>query len=250
MLAKDILKKARYALSDTARDRWTDERLLELLNDAIIDIAKNTTLFVENMFYEVSNLVVDIDLSDRALKIVRAEYLDEPLPFYTFEEMEYKNKEWQLETGTEVKALIYDKQRNALVKQYPIVSNVYNPYIEYNQLLGVTTDISYSDIQPILADVYGDISHIPDIALIKFYYIRKHEKITDINSELEIDDLVATPIVHYITGKAFRDNQDTQNRNLGNEELTLYYNMVEEYNIQKSQLFVRTVNEARYRPND
>ena len=68
--------------------------------------------------------------------------------------------------------------------------------------------------------------------------------------ELGIDDLVETPLMHYITGQALRDNQDVQNRSLGNEELQLYYNMVEEYNIQKSQLFVRTTREARYRPND
>lgn len=249
--AKEILRQARYSLSDTEADRWDDDRLLALLNNGIKDIAKNTTLFVETTFYTVANLVVDIDLSFRTAKILRAEYLDEPLPFYSFAEMDQKHgNRWQLEEGDKVKALVYDKQKNGLLKQYPIVSNALNPHIVYNQLVGVTTDISYSDILPVLEDYIGDIAHIPDDALIKFYYIRKHEKVVDINEELAIDELVEQPLIHYIVGHAFRDNQDTQNRQQGNEELNLYYSAVEEYNIQKSQLFVRAEHTARYRPND
>ena len=251
MIAQDIITKARYSLSDTDEDRWTDARLLSLLNDAIIDVAKNTTLFVETYIYTVANLVVDIDLNDTALKILRAEYLDEPLPFYSFEEMDKKDKEWQLETGTEVKAIIYDKQRNGLFKQYPIVSNAQNPHIEYpNGLLGITTDISYSDIQPVLANSIGDVSGVPDKGLIKFYYIRRHATITNVNDDLNIDELIETPLKHYIVGMAFRDNQDTQNRQMGNEELQLYYNMIEEYSIQKSMNFAEVDYTVEYRPND
>ena len=123
MIAQDILTKVRYSLSDTDVDRWSDERLLSLLNDAIIDVAKNTTLFIETYIYTVANLLVDIDLTETALKIVRAEYLDEALPFYSFEEMDKKDKDWQTVTGDKVEALVYDKQRNGLLKQYPIVEN-------------------------------------------------------------------------------------------------------------------------------
>lgn len=251
MIAQDILTKVRYSLSDTDVDRWSDERLLSLLNDAIIDVAKNTTLFIETYIYTVANLLVDIDLTETALKIVRAEYLDEALPFYSFEEMDKKDKDWQTVTGDKVEALVYDKQRNGLLKQYPIVENAQNPHVEYpNGHLGVTTDISYSDIQPVLADTYGDVSHIPDEALIKFYYVRRHTRIDDINDTLNIDELIETPLKHYIVGMALRDNQDTQNRQMGNEELRLYYNMIEEYSIQKSMDFAEADYTAEYRPND
>jgi hypothetical protein len=251
MLAKDILAKSRFTLSDTAKDRWSDERLLSLLNDGILHIAKSTTLFVETVFYVVTDLVVDIDLSTTVLKFLRAEYLDEPLPFYSFDEMDSKyGKAWQLNEGPKVTALVYDKQKNGLLKQYPIVSNAQNTNIVYNSLYGIVTYISYSDIEPILEAYYGDVASIPDDALIKFYYIRKHAKVTDINTELDIDDLVAQPLEHYITGMALRDNQDIQNRTMATEELKLFDAMIEEYNIEKSQLFVRTVREARYRPND
>ena len=251
MIAQDILTKVRYSLSDVQVDRWSDDRLLSLLNDAIIDIAKNTTLFTETYIYTVANLLVDIDLSTTALKILRAEYLDEALPFYSFEEMDKKDKDWQLVTGSKVEAIIYDKQKNGLLKQYPIVSNAQNPHVEYpDGLLGITTDISYSDIEPVLADTIGDISGVPDEALIKFYYIRRHAKIDDVNDTLNIDELIEMPIKHYIVGMALRDNQDTQNRQIGNEEMQLYYNMVDEYSLQKVMDFVEADYTVEYRPND
>lgn len=250
MLAKEILKQVRYNLSDMEADRWEDGRLLTLLNNGIKDIAKNTTLFVETLFYTVVDQVVDIDLSTQALKILRAEYNDLPLSFYSFDEMDKKDKEWQLETGTEVKALVYDKQKNSLLKQYPIVTNAINDNIVYSSPYGIVTHISYSDILPELAETEGDVGAIPDDALIKFYYIRKHAKVIDINTELDIDELIEQPLISYITGHALRDNQDAQNRDMAKEELGMYYQLVEEYNIQKSQLFVRADLEAGYRPYD
>lgn len=231
--------------------RWKDERLLSLLNDGMRDIAKNTTLFVENVFYVVEDDVVDIDLTSISTKILRAEYLDEKLPFYSFDEMDEKfGKLWQHDEGDRVKALVYDKQRNSLLKQYPICKNAINNHIVYDGVYGVITFISYSDIAPVIEEYYGDLAGIPDEAIIKFYYVRKHEKVTDINAELDIDDLLEQPLAHYIAGMALRDNQDVQNRTMGTEELKLYSGMVDEYNMQKSELFVRTPHEARYRPHD
>jgi hypothetical protein len=251
MLASDILSDARYTLSDTAKTRWTDARLLALLNDALIDCAKNTSIFVENIFYVVQDLVVDIDMSDYILKTLRVEYLDEPIPFYSFEEMDAKyGSLWQHDTGSKVLAIVYDKQRNGIFKQYPIVENAQNQYIEYNSLYGITTDISYSDILPIVGGSYGDLAPIPPEALLKFYYVRRHAKLTAIADTLYIDDLLRTPLAKYVTGMALRDNQDAQNRAMGNEELKFYYAMVEEYSIQKSEVYVRAQHEVRYRPND
>jgi len=267
MLVQDILTQCRYTLSDEDKDRWTDARLISLLNNCITELAKTTTVFVETLIWEVRNKLVDIDLTEYSTKILRAEYLDEPLPFKTFQEMDEDNPEWQLEEGEEVKALVFNRQRNGLIKQYPIVTNAKNDHIEYNQLFGVTTHISYSDIIPTVIvdnnpdEVYdqtqynegyaiGDISGIGDAGLIKFYYVRKHEKVTSLTDELIIDDLIEQPLIHYVTGMALRDNQDTQNRQMASEELSYYTMFKEEYRLEKSKLFARVRHTTRYRPND
>lgn len=244
--AKDILRQARFILSDTANDRWTDERLLVLLNDGIEDIAKHTTLFVENTYYTVQNNVVDIDLSPISNKIVRAEYLDEPLPFYSFEEMDRKDRHWQKKISNKVEAIVYGKQRNGLVKQYPIVENAQNDLITYEGSYGIITGITYSDIAPIVTGTLGDLSDIPDEAIIKFYYVRRHNKVTDINTELEIDELIEQPLKHFIAGMALRDNQDVQNRSLGNEELGIYSTMIEKYSWEKAKGYTRPDYTVQY----
>lgn len=249
MLAKDILNAARYTLSDTSKDRWSDTRLLKLLDEGIKEIAKKTVIFVESRFVVMHNLMSVLDLSEVSTKVVRAEFLDIPVKFVTMEEMDKKlGKEWQFTKGSKLEALVYDKQPNSVFKLYPIIENAVNNHISYSSLFGIVTDISYSDIMPIMTNHYGDISGIPNDALLKVYYVRKHPDLLDINQELFIDELCELPLQHYVAGRALRDNQDTQNRQMGNEELQFFYSLVDEYSIEKEKNFVRVPRVAAYRP--
>lgn len=249
MLAKDILQGARYTLSDTDKRRYSDERLLKLLDEGVKEIAKKTTLFVENTIVVVHNLMNTLDLSPISTKIVGVEYLDRPVKMYSMEEFNNLNRrDWAHVEGDKLEAVIYDKQPNSVLRLYPIIKNGINYNITYNSLFGIVTDISYSDILPIMFNHYGDISGIPNDALIKVYYVRKHANIVDVNQEVIIDSLCQLPLEHYVAGRALRDNQDTQNRAMGNEELQLYEMLIEEYNVEKAQNFVRTVVTSSYNP--
>ncbi len=246
MLASDLLTRVRYAVSDIDKKRYTDTRLLILLNDAIRDIAKNTILFIEEKQLVLSNLVVDYDLSSIMTTLVRAEYQDKPIAIKTFEDMDAMDPRWQLKYGTEAAAIVYNKQKNGLIKIYPIVRNAENSHISFNQLNGIVTDITYSDVLPILADSVGDISDIPAIGVIKLYYIRKHAKVTSLTDTLIIDDLIENMLEHYIVGTVLMDNQDAQNVQLGSVKLKLYYQMAEEYTIGKAKGFTRAEYETAY----
>lgn len=247
MLASDVIQNIRYSLSDTDANayRWSDARIMQLLNEGINDIAKNTTLFVETVFVALADGMPDLDLSGYATKFVRAEYLDLPIPIKSFEEMD-KNNSWQKEEGDTLKALVYNKQRNGVLRTYPILKNAYNPYITYSQLYGITTDITYSDIAPVMANHYGDISFVPNDALVKLYYVRQHAKITTLSQELIIDELCEKPLILYVVGNALLDNQDTQNVELGSTKLQLYYSAIAEYAAQKEEGYVRTHHTTRY----
>lgn len=251
MLAKDILKQARYTLSDTDKNRWSDDRLLALLDEGVKNIALTTTLFVETMLMPVVDNVADIDLSDLATKIIRIEYLDEALPLVSYEELDklgYTGRPWQQKEGERPEFFVYDKQKRGAIRQYPLVRNAYNPYIIYSQTYGITTGITYSDILPIFTDVYGDLGDIPDDALLKIFYIRKHDTIDNVEDELHIDELCKQPLIHYVAGRALRDNQDTQNRVMGGEELNFYTGLINEFSIEKSKNFARTKRATPYRP--
>ena len=250
MLAKDILKSARYMLSDTGMNRWTDERLLSLLNDGLRDIAKTTILFTRNVFLGISNEVVDYDLSSTVIKIHRIEWLGEPLPFYSFEEMDKKyGKGWQSVTGTEPLAIVYNLQNSGCFKIYPIVSNAQNDHMVFSQTYGIITYITYSDIEFLLEDDFGDLGELEETGYLKIFYTRKHPKVTDVNTEIELDDLTLEPLAHYIAGRALRDNTDVQNRTVGNEEINFYMKALEEYSIEKAGSFGQTKYEVPYNQN-
>lgn len=246
MLASELLTRVRYSLSDIDKKRYTDARFFILLNDAINDIAKNTTLFIEEKLFVLADSIVNYDLSLTTTTVVRAEYLDEPIAIKTFEEMDAINPLWQLKKGSKLECLVFGKQKRGLLKTYPIIESSYNPYITYNQLNGIVTSISYSDIEPILADHVGDISGIPDDAYVKIYYIRKHPKVTALSDTLYIDELVDRMLEDYIVGMALLDNQDSQNIQLGSNKLKLYYQMADEYTNNRMQGFTRATLEVPY----
>ena len=49
MIAAEIIQKARYSLFDNSNDRWTDERLLSLLNDCLEELSLITNYFVKEI---------------------------------------------------------------------------------------------------------------------------------------------------------------------------------------------------------
>lgn len=249
--AKDIIKQARYTLSDTAVERWSDDRLLALLDEGIKDIALKTILMVEYFYVPIADNVVDYDFSPVATKIVRIEYLDKPVPLVSYEEMDKLNPSWQTDdpkSGGVPEAFIYNHHKRACIKQYPAITNSYNPYITYNQPYGVVTDIEYSDIQPVLANHYGDIANIPPAGYFKVFHVRRHADVTDMNDDLYIDDLCKQPLHHYVAGRALRDNQDTQNREMGSEELNLYSVLIEQFSLEKEKNFARPKRSTTYNP--
>lgn len=249
MLAKDIIKSARYILSDTPSTRWTDGRLLALINDGLADIAKTTILFTSVVYAAISDLVTDYDLSSIMIKLHRAEYLGIPLDMFTFEEMDRKCPGWQLHKGNKPKAIIYNHQNQGNFKLYPAVENAENSNIIFSQAYGIITNISYSEIEVLTVDQFGDLGSFVDTGYLKIFYTRRHPQVIDINATIEINSLALEPLAHYVAGRALRDNVDVQNRTVGNEELAFYAKSLEDYSNEKAENFSKaTIYQTEYRP--
>lgn len=74
----------------------------------------------------------------------------------------------------------------------------------------------------------------------KVYYIKKPSDVVDKDSVIEVDDCFDNALKYYICGKALRDDQDTQNRATGNEELSFYERELTEALSDDSHDFTRT----------
>lgn len=250
MLAKDLLKKVRFSLSDTEVSRWSDDRLISLLNDCISNITLKTIIFVNEAYIKLVNGKVDYDLSDIAVKIIRVEFEKKPLVFKSLADMDGKNSTWQNDEGSRIIYVIPDKRREANFKLYPILKNtavtLSDNNVNYSGSYGIVTGISYTDIPLVIADDFGDISPIPADGYIKVFYIKRHAEITDINDTLDLSSVAQELAQHFIVGKALRDNQDTQSRTLAKEELDMYNNQLVDYSFEKAKNFTQASHQVKY----
>jgi len=250
MIVQELLQKVRFTLSDVSRDRWSDERLISLINDCISQITRKTILFVETQYIKLVNNKVDYDISNIAVKILRIEYEKEPLAVLSHNDLDLKNSSWQEQTGSKIKAYILDKQKEGHFKLYPILNNtsvtLNNGNINYSGNYGIITGITYSEIPLVMSGIFGDISPVTADGYIKVFYIERHTKFTDIAQEIKISSVAEEMLQHYIVGMAFRDNQDTQSRALSKEELDMYEAQLEEYSFEKAKNFSQASYIVKY----
>ena len=247
MIVSEMLDRVRYSLSDTNKSRYSDERLIILLNDAINDISRNTTLFIENKIIPILNNVVEYDWSDFVSSLVYAEYGGRRLPIKTTQELDAMEDGWRLETGTRLKALVYNIHKNGLFYTYPRVIDAENITLNYSSPYGIITDIQVIDTTPDIdtENPYGDIVLYE---CVKIYYIRKHEEVTSLNDVLIVDPRCYDIIEHFICGMVLLDNQDVQNINLSSKKLSLYSTMMESYSLARFEGFVKRGVEVAYNP--
>ena len=174
----DILRKARYRLADPDGDRWTDERLIQLVDEGQRDIAHQTRILKGETTLEMVVNQAIYALPDDVFMITRASYNGCQIEFATYDKMDelalvevssdyrhYSDRErrhgyssdynyrrvcWETATGAAVTHIIYDRRNLSEIRVYPIpdegivderytFSSADMPYAGA-QLLGVVVD--------------------------------------------------------------------------------------------------------------
>lgn len=223
MKASDIISKARYSLSDTkiTSARWSNDRLLSLLNDCLLDISLTTYLYYDEGYITLESGQSVYDISDFAAKILRIEFCEKPLDLISHTDLDKRNRLWRESKSDVPTHVIYDLKLPGKFMLYP----------KYEKVEEVISDDCYGIItgfsQPIYrAEIISDLG-IADVEikdLVKVNYLKLPTDITSVDDDL--DDIIhrhmISGIAHYVSGMAIRDNLDAQNRNLGVEELSLY----------------------------
>ena len=192
-----ILLRARDTLADPEGERWSDARLIRLLDEGQQDVAKHTKILKgEADIYmaegqAIYQLPSDVWLLTRAAfnncliefyshaqldELVRTHAIESSQTYYernsygTYGNTEISNTSycWETETGTSVQALIFDRRNMDEIRVFPIPSegmaaNSYlfetdDPEFDGAELLGVTTDVTgYS-----FNSVFGVVSDLYD----------------------------------------------------------------------------------------
>jgi len=219
MAVSEIIDAARDALADPDKERWTDDRLIRLLNYGVKDLVFRARLLTSVVYLELETGTTTYDLSSEFLKLERVQFKEQKLPFMSHAQMDAYAANWQDVVGEDVvEAIIYDKMDAGLLRIYPSLTSISNSGVTQNSLYGILVDVSITNIPNFIN--FEDI--VTDTSYLSVYGITKPEKVTGLNDLRPIPEQWDETLVHYIVGHALRTDMDDQNRAFGNEELQLY----------------------------
>jgi len=196
-----ILTRVRDTLADPNKERWSDERLLRLLDEAQQDVAKQSKLLKST--YDLSLVIgqAEYTLPDNLWLIVRATFDDYEIPLKSYDNMSeqsrkialnrpsqygvertngysvnldssYARYNWEVAEGSTIEALIFDNRDVQSIRVYPIpdASIAESSYTFENagtvsyvgdELLGVSTSITDYSAN----SIYGVITSLYEPAI-------------------------------------------------------------------------------------
>lgn len=246
----DILTRARDTLADPNKERWSDDRLLRLLDEAQKDFARQTSLLKGYTTIPVTPNISVYSLPADCWRITRAHYAERNLRLVSHEAMDTLDEDWYTRTGPTIEALVFDQRNDNVVRCYPIPDDSsvqYNYTFEQTDtpeyagagrfgvvtefsdytfagVFGVVTDLFDPNIQTESFDpIYGVVTDVGESSgNIAIFYIRDPMTIQSIDDELEISSRWDVALKHYVIGHAFLDDLDTQYQQRGSTALSLY----------------------------
>lgn len=239
----EILLRVRDSLSDQDATRWSNDRLLRLIDEAQKDLAQKARLLRTKTEISILTNINVYSLPSDALFISRVVDADgERIPVKSHDQMDDIDSLWETRTGEGIEYIIFDELDPGCFKIYPIPesSDASESFTitDYGLTTEVTDDVMSSDYGVVVdvsvdaltsksfSSIYGIMTSMAAVDTeILVYYCKKPANIDQIDigtSVLEIHPIYDKAIKHYVIGMAWRDDQDTQNRQLGNDELGLH----------------------------
>lgn len=245
----DILDRVRDSLADPAKQRWSDARLLRLLDEAQKDFARHTDMLKG---FSTLTLVPDQQtyiLPKECWRITRAHYDNANIPLYSFEHMDSIEQSWYTKKAAKPLALVFDRRNEQEIRVYPIPDgsftdvqytfvNETNPvYVgpalgvvtaiddfTFDSPYGVLTDLFSVDIEEVwFNSQYGVVTDIGEVdGNLTLFYIRDAADLTSFDQELEIANRWHFAMQQYVIGRAFMDDLDTQYQQRGATALQIY----------------------------
>jgi len=121
----NIIKKARITLNDTNEDlyRWSNERLMSLLNEAQNDMCRNIPMIVNRASINTVDGQEEYKLPYGSIKLITAFSDKIPLQLVSYDEIERSYPEWETDSADSYTAIIVNALSQRVIRPYPICGN-------------------------------------------------------------------------------------------------------------------------------
>lgn len=208
-------------LSDVDKHRWSDDVLIRFLNSGIHETVNITECLKTRLFLQLEDNVAVYDLSEFVLRFTKVHYTSYAVPLKTTDDLDTMSSTWQEDIGEAVKYVTVDNLPEGYIRIYPKITGSLD-IISQNQVYGGLVDITVNeDIYkvPSFKDIPTNLKHY-----LAIYAVQKHPEINILTTDEDfiLNTKYDTALEYYITGKAFRSDNDAVNRQTGNENLQLF----------------------------
>ena len=261
--SQNIIDEARLTLADTDKTRWSDQRLLALLNTAQNEIATKCQLIKRTVILPVFKGQATYVLPDDIIWLERAYYNGQPLRMLDYKSVDNFNRDREGVPS----AIIFNKHPQNQVVLYPKPMTTSESQIDLpDDILGVATDIeelgvkiydNYGIITDLQADnlevevdtPYGGISEIFQILYpLEIYYVAEPKKIETIDEDPEIGPTCDKALKLYVVFGALMDDMDTQNRQSAAVYAQYYNDALNDIKKHASRDHVNTITQIETNP--
>jgi len=266
----DIIERARDVLADPRSERWSDAVLLRFIDDAHKDVAIHSKILKDTYIIPLEANQPFYQLPDNVWMITRAtfnnsfiglyshDYLDELAVKQAVSDRSYERNErkygssdpidnfsssnWEIDTSSEINALIYDRRNMNSIRTYPIpnddiISGVSGADTEYGVM------VEYDNVYDTFDTVFGVFDAIEDASgtitstvdedygvtiggidtkSIKIWYIRVPTTIREIQAPLETPPMFDKALRYYVIAQAFMLDLDTRYKEKAADYMSLY----------------------------
>lgn len=278
-----LMLRIRDSLSDPNANRWSNDRLLRLIDEAQKVTARKAKLLRSRAEVAVISEIATYDLPSEASILTRVLASDAPstatdteisrqsVRLKSHQQMDEIDPDWESQTGDGIEYIVFDKLNPQQFKVYPIPidSDSVSEHTftsDYGELTdstgdtvdpyGVVTDLTTTDI--LVTTFTSDLGIVTDmsslITSLVVYYLHRPPTLDDytkidVEQPLVISEDWDNALKHYVVGMCLRDDKDTQNRTVGNEELGFYVDELTEAMGDSSKDFTSsTQHEPVYTP--
>lgn len=237
----DIITRARDTLADPSAQRWTDARLLRILDEGQKQIVLMAKLLRTKTSIPLLIGIADYAVPDECYKIIRILVAGKSVPLQSHEEMDdladrgialTTSESWESYVSSPVEKIVFDKLNMGTFKVYPIPENVQGSWSVINSDSSVLDDpygltvgatgydfsspygfgIDFSDdydntfqnLDPDVDDNYGLVTVFDDNSdNVTLYYLKRPTELAFLTGSTDLD-LVSDPEIDIVWDMALK----------------------------------------------
>lgn len=216
-----ILQRVRDSLADPNQERYTNARLLRLIDEGQKAIAREFSLLKSSTRIEIVKGTSTYTLPSDLWRITRAMINEKPVDLVSYDNLDDRNPSWYTSESPTPEAVVYNLRNIHEIRVYPIPTRTPQRY-DFNSPFGVLVGSTRDFLDVIFNQTTGVVTDVTDSDYLNIQYIQDPALIDSEQDELQISAVFDVALRFYTIAHAFLDDLDSQNSERAETALGLY----------------------------